>query len=226
MAERIVGVTDTASGAGVADVRGRERSVGGNTAVEQYVIPIDEFVTGYQTSYRGMVTTFRTIGLASANHNLFTIWNKTGSTKLIAVRRLSFLTDATGALATVAPVVQVSRITALPTGGTVLTPVAFDTALTHDTNCEAMGATASDGGAATTITSTAGTRAWADLKMRLHTAVGQVLFPDEYLIPQFCDREPIILRAAEGLQVQMVQAALTTDHYVVSCAFDELVAVT
>jgi len=224
MAERPVGVTDQASGAGVAEVRTRERSVGGNTVAEQYVLPIDEFVDGYVTSYRGMVTSFRTIGLASANHNLFTIFNKTGSTKLLAIRRLTIVTDATAVLTSVAPVVQVSRITTLPTGGTVLTPVDFDTSLTHDTNCEAMGATASDGGAATTITSTAGTRAWAQLKMRMHTAVGQILMPAESLIPLYCDRQPIILRALEGLNVQVVQAALTTDHYVVCCAFDELVA--
>lgn len=185
----------------------------------------DEFVTGFQTSYRGMVATFRTIGVTGANHNIFTIWNKTGSTKLIAVRRLSIINEDTGALATVAPVVITSRITAIPTGGTVLTKVPFDTTQTADANVECMGATASDGGAATTITSTAGTRGWATLKMRLHTQVGQVLYPQDPLIPPFCDTNPVILRAVQGLQVQMVQASTTTCHYVVNCAFDELVAV-
>ena len=225
MAERPVGVTDQASGAGIAQVRTRERVIGSDTISEQYVIPIPEYVEGFKLAYRGMVSTFRTVGLASANHNILTAFNKTGSTKLLLIRRLVIQTDETAALATVSPLVQTSRITALPSGGTVLTKVPFDTALTADTNCEFMGATASDGGAATTITSTAGTRAWADFKMRLHTAVGQVLMPDESLVPKLCDDTPIVLRALEGLNVQVVQAALTTSHYLVNCMFEEHVAV-
>lgn len=226
MTERLVGVTDQASGAGVADVRARERTVGGNVVDEQYVIPVREYVDGYVRSYAGMWSSFRTVGLASANHNLFTIFNKTGSTKLLAVRRLTIQIEDTGVLLTVAPTVQASRITTLPTGGTVLTAVPFDTALTHDTNCEAMGATASDGGAATTITSTAGTRAWGQFKMRAATAVSQFLYPDEPLIPTLCDDDPIILRALEGINVQMVQASVTTALYIVNCMFEELVAAT
>ncbi len=173
------------------------------------------------TTYKGTVATFRTAGLASANHNVFTIFNKTGSTSFVKVKRLTIQNDETAVLITVSPIVQVSRITALPAGGTVLTKVAFDTTLTADTNIEAMAATASDGGAATTITSTAGTRMWCDFKMRAHTLVGQFLFPDENLIPGFCETDPIILRALQGLQVQVVQAALTTSNYIINCAFEE-----
>lgn len=173
------------------------------------------------TTYKGAVSTFRIVGLASANHNLFTIFNKTGSSKFVKLKRLTVQSDHTAVLVTVAPVIQASRITTLPSGGTVMTKVPFDTSLTADTNVELMQATASDGGAATTITSTAGTRLWADFKGRMHTAVGQILFPDESLIPGFCDEDPIILRALEGINVQVVQAALTTDHYIVSCAWEE-----
>ncbi len=173
------------------------------------------------TTFKGAVSTFRIVGLASANHNLFTIFNKTGSTKFIKLKRLTFQTDATGVLITVAPIVHATRITAIPTGGTTMTKVAFDSTLTADTNIEMMQATASDGGAATTITATAGTRLWADFKMRMHTMVGQILFPDEALIPGFCDVDPIILRASQGILVQVVQAALVTDHYLVSCAWEE-----
>lgn len=62
MPERPVGVTDTASGAGVAEVRTRERSVGGNTVAEQFVIPIRERVV----SYTGIYTSAVISGLASA----------------------------------------------------------------------------------------------------------------------------------------------------------------
>lgn len=173
------------------------------------------------TTFKGAVSTFRIVGLATANHNLFTIFNKTGSTKFIKLKRLTIQTEATAVLATVAPIVHATRITALPTGGTVITKVPFDSTLTADANIEMMQATASDGGAATTITATAGTRLWASFKSRIHTAVGQILFPDEPLIPFFCDVDPIILRASQGILVQAVQASLTTDHYIVNCAFEE-----
>jgi len=226
MTERPVGVTDTAAGAGVAEARTRERAVGGNTVVEQYVIPVTEYVDDFVTSYRGIVASFRTLGLASAGHNIFTIFNKTGSTKLLAIRRLTVQFEDTAASLAIAPTVKTSRITALPTGGTVLTPVAMDTALTHDANCEFMGATASDGGVATAIVSTAGTYGWSDFKSRQATAVGQILFPDENLIPGLCESSPIILRALQGLNVQITVASLTTSHYLVNCAFEELVAAT
>lgn len=173
------------------------------------------------TTYKGSLTTPRIVGLASANHNLFTIFNKSGSTKFVKLKRLTFQAEHTAAVTTVAPVVHASRITALPTGGTVLTKVPFDTALTADANIELMAATASDGGAATAIAATAGARLWGDFKSRAHTAVGQFLYPDEALIPGFCDVDPIILRALQGILVQVVQAAVITDHYLVSCAWEE-----
>jgi len=224
VAERPVGVTDQASGAGIAQVRTRERVIGSDTIAEQYVIPVIEYLEGYKLSYRGMVASFRIPGLATGNHNLFTAFNKTGSTKILAIRRVILQVDDTGALLTVAPLIQSSRITTLPTGGTVLTKVPFDTALTPDTNCEFMGGASADGTGAT-ITSTAGTRAWAQFKMRAATQVGQFLYPDEPMIPSIADDTPILLRALEGINIQVVQAAVTTAHYVVACMFEELVAV-
>jgi hypothetical protein len=226
MTERPVGVTDTAAGAGVAEIRTRERTVGAVAVAEQYTIPVTEYVDGYVASYRGLVAAFRTLGLASANHNIFTIFNKTGSTKLLAVRRLTVQFDDTAASTAVSPVAKTSRITTLPTGGTVLTPVPFDSALTHDADCEFKGATASDAGAATTIVSAAGTDFWTDFKTRQATAVGQLLFPDESLIPDLCENTPIILRPLEGLNVRVKDASLATSHYLINCAFEELVAAT
>jgi hypothetical protein len=226
MTQRPVGVTDQAAGAGVAEAHTRQQTIAGDLVCDQYVIPVSEYVTDYVTSYRGMVASFRTIGLASANHNILTIFNKTGSTKLLAVRRLTVQFEDTAASLLLAPTVKTSRITTLPTGGTVLTPLPFDTALTHDADCEFLGATASDGGAATAIVSPAGTYGWTDFKTRQATAAGQILFPDENLIPGLCETSPIILRALEGLNVQITAASLTTSHYLMNCAFEELVAAT
>lgn len=217
MTERPVGVTDQAAGAGVAEVRTRERSVGGNTVTEQYVIPTNERVP----SYKGFATSFRTLGLASTPHNIFGIENAAGSTVLLAVRRLTVQMDSTVALATVAPSFKTSRPSALPTGGTTLTKVAFDSSLTSSGSVVLRGATASDGGAATAITATAGTTGWTQLQMRMSTVVGQILMDDAPLIPALCQDDPVILRANEALLVQVVLAALTTHHYVVNVMWEE-----
>jgi hypothetical protein len=227
MTERPVGVTDTAAGAGVAEIRTRERTVGATAVAEQYVIPVSEYVDGYVTSYRRMFTAFRTLGLASADHNLLTIFNKTGSTKLLALRRLTIQFEDTGASTALAKVAKTARITALPTGGTVLEPLTFDSALTHDLDCEVMGATAADGGAATPIAATpVGPYGRAQFKTRQATSVGQILFPDESLIPSLCESTPIILRPLEGLLVSMTDASVTTASYLINCFYEELVAAT
>jgi len=217
MPERPVGVTDTASGAGIAQVRTRERVVGAETVAEQYVIPISERVA----SYKGMAASFRIAGLATASHNLVTIFNATGSTTLVALRRLTIQIDDTGVSLAVAPVMQGARLAAAPTGGTALTKVPFDTTLTANASVTLLQATTADGAAATAITATAGVRAWSDFKMRAATAVGQFLFPDEGLIPGLCETEPIILRAGEGFLAQMVTASVTTSSYLVNIMWEE-----
>ncbi len=47
------------------------------------------------STYKGTVSTFRTTGLASANHNIFTIFNKAGSTSFVKVKRLTLQNDET-----------------------------------------------------------------------------------------------------------------------------------
>lgn len=221
MAENRVGVTDQADGAGVGSIRTRQRTVGGNTVEEQYVIPIGERVA----SYKGMVSSFRTLGSAATPQNLFTASNTTGSSVILAVRRLVVQMDATAVLTAVSPQFKVSRASGAPSGGTALTKVPFDTSLSSSGNVSFLGATASDGGAATAITATAGTTGWQQFAFRLHTAVGQVLIPDETLIPVLCADDPIYLRANEHLVVQLVATAGTsnpaTNHYVVQCMAEE-----
>ena len=221
MAERPVGVTDTAAGAGVAEIRTRERTIGGETVVEQYVIPISERVA----SFKGTASSFRTLGNAATPQNLFSIENGPGSAVLLAVRRLTIQMDATAASIAVASQFKTGRPTGLPTGGTALSKVAFDTALTSSASVVARGATASDGGVATPITATAGATGWHQFAMRVHTLVGQILMDDESLIPALCEDDPIILRAGEALLVQIVQATAAnnaaTNHHVVNAAFEE-----
>lgn len=221
MGENRVGVTDQTAGAGVVEVRTRQRTVGGSAVEEQYVIPISERVA----SYKGTVSSWRTLGNAATPQNIFTLSNTTGSTVLLAVRRLTVQMDATAVLITVAPQFKLSRATGAPTGGTALSKVAFDSALSSSANVSALGATASDGGAASAITATAGNTLWQQYNFRLHTAVGQVLTPDSGLVPNLCENDPMILRANEHLLVQVVASAAAsnaaTNHYIVQAMFEE-----
>lgn len=222
MAERPVGVTDQASGAGVAEVRTRERTVGGNTVAEQYVILQEERVR----SFEGYATSFRTPGRAATTQNIFSIYNTTGSSVLVAVKRLSIQMDATAALAAVAKTVFTSRITTAPTNGTTLTKVTNDTTQSSAANVVITGDASADGtGSGTTLTATAGTRMWSQFVMRMHTLVGQVLMDDESLIPHLSDDDPIILRANEGLLVSIAAAATTsnpaTDQMIINCVWEE-----
>lgn len=222
MAEGRLGVADQPAGAGVTEVRVRERTVGGSTVAEQYVIPQNERVA----SYKGMVSTFRIVGRAATTQNLFTIFNAAGSTVLVAVRRLSIQMDATAALAAVAKTIKTSRITAAPTNGTALTKVPFDSTLTSSASVDLRNDASADGtNSATTLTATAGNVGWSQFVMRMHTVVGQVLMDDEACIPSLCAEDPIYLRAGEGLLVQIVAAATTsnpaTDHHIVNCMWEE-----
>ncbi len=202
----------------------RSSTIGGELA--QNVVPVSNRVVSAQINASG----FRTLGAAALLQNVFSIENAAGSTVLVAVRRMAVQLDATALLAAVAPSVKVSRITALPTGGTALGKVPADSANTSNASVVVRGATASDGGAATAITATAGTAFWSQLTMRMHSLVGQVVMDDEPVIPGLSENDPFILRAGEALLVQIVAAATTsnpaTNHWVINTVFEEYVAAT
>ncbi len=200
----------------------RSSTVGGEQA--QNVVSVSNRVVSAQIN----ASAFRTLGAAALLQNVFSIENAVGSTVLVAVRRMAVQLDATAVLAAVAPSVKVSRITTLPTGGTVLGKVPADTAQPSNASVVVRGATATDGGAATAIVATAGVAFWTQLTMRIHTLVGQVVMEDESVIPGLSENDPIILRAGEALLVQVIASATTsnpaTNHWVVNTVFEEYVA--
>jgi hypothetical protein len=187
----------------------------------QRVSPILERLTLFD----GLVAGFRTLGTAAVPQNLFSIENGASSTVLVAVKRLAIEMDATAALLTVAPEFVVTRPTAIPTGGTAMTKVGQDTALTSNANVVIRAGTASDGGAATAITATAGTgRLWHQFQMRMATQVGQVPGEDMNLLPMLVENDPMILRANQALLVQVIGTAASnaaTNHYVCKVAWEE-----
>lgn len=169
--------------------------------------------------------TFRTIGSAATPQNLFTIENIDG-TKLVYIRRLVIQMDNTAVLTSVTPVVRVSQATGVPTGGTTLSKAQWDTGNASNANTICRGQTASDGGALSGPTATAGTTIWQNYIMRVHTAVGQILPMDYDMLPAtLIVAQNVILRQNQALLVQIVAAAggsnPATNHYIVNCAWEE-----
>jgi hypothetical protein len=168
--------------------------------------------------------TFRTIGSAATPQNLFSIEN-IDSTKLVYVRRLLVQMDALAALTAVMPLIKTSRATAVPTGGTVLNKGVFDTANASNANTICRGSTATDGGALSGPTATAGDVLWQQYGMREHTQVGQILAPDFDQLPILVDTRNFVLRQNQALLVQVVAAIGTsnpaTNHYFVQVVWEE-----
>lgn len=204
-------------------LRSRQRVIGADTVEEPYHILTSERVISAEV----MTSTWRTPGAAALLHNLFTLENTAGSAVLVALRRLSVQLDATVLLAAVAPTVEFSRASAMPSGGTVLEKNRFDTAETTVANVVARGATASHGGAATAITASpvAGVAAWSQLTMRMHTLVGQIVMDDESVIPALCENTPIIIRPGEAVLARVVAAVATsnpaTNHWLINAEWNE-----
>lgn len=175
--------------------------------------------------FRGAVSSFRTLGSAGTPQNIFTFENLTGSGRKVAIRRLILQLDATGVFLTVACQCDVSRTTAIPSGGTTLTKGALDTNLSSSANIICRGAAASDGGVATAITATAAAPVlWRQFISRQATAVGQLVYPDNTLIPETCIDDPLILTENTALVVQITGTAATnaaTNHYMIMCQWDE-----
>jgi hypothetical protein len=170
-------------------------------------------------------TTFRILGSAATPHNLLTIENL-DATKVVKIRRITVQLDATAVLTTVMPQIKTSRTTAVPSGGTVLNKVPFDTTVTSDADVIVRGANASDGGAATAITATAGDSLWQQFNMRLHTAVGQVLGVDGSVMPNLVTDVDFILRQNQALLVQVVASAgasnPATNFWLVNICWEEV----
>lgn len=218
MGENRVGVTDVTDGAGVASFRARQRTVGGSAVEEQYVVLQDERVV----SWEGAASTFRIPGSGAAGQKIATLFNKTGSGVLVAVRELELVMDYITNSGTVR-FMGTSVIATSPTTGTVMTPMGFDTAQTQNTSVEFRGGASADG-TANAITATPGTIGWRQGHWHAPTAVGQYLssdLADANMIPVLCDDDPIILREGEGLLVHIIDASSTSASYVLNALWTE-----
>jgi hypothetical protein len=172
------------------------------------------------------VSTFRTLGPGATTLNLFAIVNGVGSGVVVGLRRMGLTMDTTTTLTSLALQVRTSRITTLPTTGTILTKVPFDTEKAASAaGVVCRGSTASDGGAATAITATPTTPFYEQLGQRMHTNAGQVLTDIVPVIPVYCETEPFVLNPGEALLVTLNNTVNipNTNHFILNCVWDESV---
>ncbi len=176
-------------------------------------------ITGRTTVGRYAYGSFRMLGTAATPQNLFTVENPVGSGKNVMITRLTCQNDSTAVLVSVSPSMKTSRIS-IPSGGTTGTATKF---VSTDASPVAIvrNGTASDGGAATAITATAGNTISHQLVDRLHTAVGQVLHDTSNMLPQLVEDTPFVLVPGEALLVQAVLANAATRHFVINIVWEE-----
>lgn len=219
MTERPVGVEDLPAGAGVAEYRTRERSVGGNTVVEQYLLPVDERVA----SCKAMASSFRVVGSGAAGQVFATLFNKTGSGVIVVVRRLTVQNDFVSNTGTVR-VFAASRLTTAPATGTLITPTLFDTSGTHSASVEFRSGASADG-TASAITAPAIAPAFRQIEWRGAEAppiAGQLLMDDQPLVPLLAGDDPVILAEGEGISAYMIDVQSASMHTVINCFWEEV----
>lgn len=202
----------------VAGVLPRNLSSGGNLRVTSAA----EWQNSNRTLGIYAASSFRTLGDTNPTQNIMSIENPVGSVCVVAVRNLNFMSETLVALLTIASQVKSSRSTNMPTVGTVLTGVKYQSSFPASTAI-IRGATASDGGGATAITATAGSTLWGQFLDRPATAVGNIQHLTYNLIPDVgADLRQILLYPGEALLVQTVGAIPATTHMVANVGWLEM----
>jgi len=191
----------------------------GTLANPLQVIPLEssETVYGEYTA-----SSFRTMGLTTNPHNIFTIENPSGSGRILGIKRMTIQVIQTALQITTIPNFKTSRLASLPTGGTSISAVKFDTNNSAPVAI-VRGATASDGGVATVINASPGVTIWQQYSSKLITAAGFTFAPDDSLLPQYIYDKPYILRTGESLLVRLEVNNIATAHYIVQVAWKEYI---
>lgn len=172
-------------------------------------------------SFKAMAGSPRIVGVGTAGMNLASLFNVTGSGVLVAVKRLSLQNDYTTNTGTVR-VLAYSRITTAPTTGTLHTPVAVDSAQTHEPLVEFRSAASADG-VASTLTATPGPRGWIQYPERIAdlTSTGQLIMDDTPMIPALSENDPLILAEGEGILVANLDTPSSSQHFIVNVVWEE-----
>lgn len=215
MANRAVGVVDQASGAGVAEVRVRERTISAATYAEQYVIPTRERVTTAILLYSVLGTVAAAAQTANTG-GFFWIFNNVASGVTIALRRINFTSQHNTALATpTGPRLSLIRgtFTGTPSGTAVTGAKALSS--------QSASANWSVRSAITGATVTEVATAFSFFPVAAVTAVGACAPAYEDLNPE--DEGMLQLAAGECLVMRQVDAGTASDtrRFVANFALEE-----
>lgn len=213
-----------------SSVRPQDNRTNDNDMLEVVVFPmVYDNVTNTWSRDRGgdaksivgryVGSTFRTAGLASANHNLLTLENPVGSGKSVGVKAVTYSMDTTAASVTASSIVKLGRTTAIPTLGVATTAAKYKTA---DATAVAImrTTTSTDGGAPTAITATIGSVIRGVFQNRLATVAGYMA-QDTKVLMQNTDDDLFVLAPGEGIVVQVVASAAATMNYTVDIQWVE-----
>jgi len=189
--------------------------------MDQYVIPTTEKAI----TWTGSVATFRTPGRAgTTGQKIFAIFNATGSTVFVNVRRISISLTATvvKAVTVLPPTVRIMRTTTLPTNGTAGTVVPTDTAFSLNGSITTYGDASADGtSSVSALTVTTTNTVEEQFPARLLTGATQDLSAPM----EFVSSSPLMLRALQGITVfldyTLATQNPTTDMWATTCWFDQ-----
>lgn len=214
-----MGDIDTTATSGV-EARGYRRGTLSTDSWDQYVIPTKDRVE----SFRGRACSFRQLGIAgTAGQKIGSIFNAVGSSVIADVELVAIDVIQTAARVVAPPVIRAHKITTAPTGGTAMTKIAEDSALSSNASVAVLQGTASEAGAATAIVSTpaANTIVNQEVAPRALTLVGY----EQFDRIEWFDKAPWTLRAGEGLLLNLDYTVATsnpiTDQWIVTVRWTE-----
>ena len=182
-----------------------------------------EWQSNSRTTGLYTVSSPRTIGLASAPQNLFVLQNPS-STYWITIRSLTITTNTAGTNTTLPTLIRASRGTSISGGTSWTANIAKLQTSYPSPQATCLVDTASDDGALTALTATAGTTIYTQCMDKAYTQVGWFTHPPYSLIPDVgADLRQIIIAPGENLLIQATTTAMPANQSVfINCAFTEM----
>lgn len=173
---------------------------------------------------RASVASFRVPGQAGTGQNLASLFNKAGSGVLVALRRITVLTDFPNFSSTGNRALFVATVSSAPSAGTLTSGVLLDTAGALAADVEFRQGASGDG-TASALTATAGTRERGGFTLRQQTSqAGQIWVWDPWSATKAGEpTDPQVLREGEGVLV-VSNGASASYGYVVTVEWEEYTA--
>jgi hypothetical protein len=175
-------------------------------------------------TFKGAVQSVITYGNNATTQNLFVIKNELGSRVDINIRQLNIRMDSIAALASVCPLVKVSRAINI-SGGNMIAKGGFDSTESSSSFVK-MFCPSIDSG---TISATQGDTIWQLYCDRSHTIVEQqVKLQNKFMLPKLIKKTGIDfkIRPNESVLIQAVSSAGTsnaslTNNWFLDCCWEE-----